>query len=96
MPKYLFVTYLDRLRNFTILNHAIEFSAANRGLGQNAAAGVGNAGIQTGQAIANNTMAGANAQAAGTIAAGNQRANDFQTMLGLANTAAKFYTGGMI
>lgn len=30
MPKYLFVTYLDRLRNFTILNHAIEFSAANR------------------------------------------------------------------
>ncbi|MFK7336392.1 DNA transfer protein p32 [Acinetobacter baumannii] len=66
------------------------------GLGQNAAAGVGNAGIQTGQAIANNTMAGANAQAAGTIAAGNQRANDFQTMLGLANTAAKFYTGGMI
>lgn len=66
------------------------------GLGQNAAAGVGNAGIQTGQAIANNTLAGANAQAAGTIAAGNQRANDFQTMLGLANTAAKFYTGGMI
>lgn len=66
------------------------------GLGQSAAAGVGNAGMQTGQAIANNTMAGANAQAAGTIAAGNRRANDFQTMLGLANTAAKFYTGGMI
>ncbi|MDC4306312.1 DNA transfer protein p32 [Acinetobacter baumannii] len=66
------------------------------GLGQSAAAGVGNAGLQTGQAIANNTMAGANAQAAGTIAAGNRNANNFQTLLGLANTAAKFYTGGMI
>ncbi|MEW0941631.1 DNA transfer protein p32 [Acinetobacter baumannii] len=67
------------------------------GLGQNAAAGVGNAGIQTGQAIANNTMAGANAQAAGTIAAGNRDANNFQGLLGIANTAAKFYKpGGMI
>ncbi|BFM71455.1 MULTISPECIES: DNA transfer protein p32 [Acinetobacter] len=66
------------------------------GLGQSAAAGVGNAGMQTSQAIANNTMAGANAQAAGTIAAGNKNANNFQTLLGLANTAAKFYTGGMI
>ncbi|ENX6466365.1 DNA transfer protein p32, partial [Acinetobacter baumannii] len=67
------------------------------GLGQSAAAGVGNAGMQTSQAIANNTMAGANAQAAGTIAAGNKTANNFQTLLGLANTAAKFYKpGGMI
>lgn len=67
------------------------------GLGQSAAAGVGNAGMQTGQAIANNTMSGANAQAAGTIAAGNQRANDFQTLLGLAKTGAQaFATGGMI
>lgn len=67
------------------------------GLGQNAAAGVGNAGIQTGQAIANNTMAGANAQAAGTIGAGNRDANNFQGLLGIANTAAKFYKpGGMI
>lgn len=31
MPKYLFVTNLDRLRNFTILNHAIEFGAAVNG-----------------------------------------------------------------
>ncbi|ARG16365.1 DNA transfer protein p32 [Acinetobacter nosocomialis] len=67
------------------------------GLGQSAAAGVGNAGMQTGQAIANNTMAGANAQAAGTIAAGNKTANNFQALLGVANTAAKFYKpGGMI
>ncbi|MCA4182068.1 DNA transfer protein p32 [Acinetobacter baumannii] len=67
------------------------------GLGQSAAAGVGNAGMQTSQAIANNTMAGANAQAAGTIAAGNKTANNFQALLGVANTAAKFYKpGGMI
>lgn len=62
------------------------------GLGQSAAAGVGNAGMQTGQAIANNTMAGANAQAAGTIAAGNRNANNFQNILGIANTASKFFS----
>lgn len=66
------------------------------GLGQSAAAGVGNAGMQTGQAIANNTMAGANAQAAGTIAAGNKTANNFQGVMGMLNTGAKFMTGGMI
>ena len=37
--------------------------------------------MQTGQAIANNTMAGANAQAAGTIAAGNKTANNFNNLL---------------
>ena len=66
------------------------------GMGQSAAAGVGNAGMQTGQAIANNTMAGANAQAAGTIAAGNRNANNFQNIMGMLNTGAKFMTGGMI
>lgn len=66
------------------------------GIGQSAAAGVGNAGMQTGQAIANNTMAGANAQAAGTVAAGNSTANNFGAMLGLGKTAASFLSGGMI
>ena len=56
------------------------------GMGQNAAAGVGNAGMQTGQAVANNTMAGANAQAAGQIAAGNRTANNFQSLLGVSGT----------
>lgn len=56
------------------------------GMGQNAAAGAGNAGMQTGQAVANNTMAGANAQAAGQVAAGNRTANNFQSLLGAAGT----------
>lgn len=60
------------------------------GVGQNAAAQTGNAGTQTAQAIANNTMQGANSQAAGTIAAGNSTANSFGSLLGLAGTAAKF------
>ena len=51
------------------------------GIGQNAAAQTGNAGTQTAQAIANNTMQGANSQAAGTIAAGNKQANAFGTLL---------------
>lgn len=56
------------------------------GIGQNAAAQQGQAGLSTGQAIANNTMAGANATAAGQIAAGNRTANNFQTLLGAAGT----------
>lgn len=52
------------------------------GLGQNAAAQQGNAGMQTAQAVANNTMSGANAQAAGQIAAGNKTANNFGALLG--------------
>lgn len=54
------------------------------GLGQNAAAQQGNAGMQTAQAVANNTMSGANAQAAGQIAAGNKTANNFNAVLGAA------------
>lgn len=50
------------------------------GVGQNAAAQTGNAGLQTSQAIANNTMAGANAQAAGTIAGANAWANAGQQL----------------
>lgn len=65
-------------------------------LGENAAAQVGNNGMQTAQAIANNTMAGANATAAGQIAAGNKTANNFNAMMGMLNTGAKFMTGGMI
>ena len=57
------------------------------GLGQSAAAGVGNAGMQTSQAIANNTMQGANASAAGQIAKGNSQANNMQQLLGLGSAA---------
>ena len=60
------------------------------GIGQNAAAQTGNAGAQTAQAIANNTMQGANAQSAGTIAAGNQQANAFGALLSGGLMAGKF------
>ena len=60
------------------------------GIGQNAAAQTGNAGTQTAQAIANNTMQGANAQSAGTIAAGNKQANAFGALLSGGLMAGKF------
>lgn len=61
------------------------------GLGQNAAAQQGNAGMQTAQAVANNTMSGANAQAAGQIAAGNRTANNFGALVGVGNMVSNFY-----
>lgn len=64
------------------------------GLGQNAAAQQGNAGMQTAQAVANNTMSGANAQAAGQIAAGNKTANNFGALLGVGNMVSGFFGGG--
>lgn len=50
------------------------------GVGQNAAAQTGNAGLQTGQAIANNTMGAGNALAAGSIASSNAWANAGQQL----------------
>lgn len=50
------------------------------GVGQNAAAQTGNAGLQTAQAIANNTMSGANATAAGTVASNNAWSNAAQQL----------------
>ena len=64
------------------------------GVGQNAAAQQGNYGAQTVQAVANNTMAGANAQAAGQIAAGNRTANNFGALLGVGNMVSGFFGGG--
>jgi hypothetical protein len=61
-------------------------------LGENAAAQVGNNGMQTAQSIANNTMAGANATAAGQVAAGSKTANMFNTGLNVANTVSKFFS----
>lgn len=56
------------------------------GVGQNSAAQTGNAGLQTGQAIANNTMGAANALAAGSVASGNAWANAGQQI-------GEWYTG---
>ena len=50
------------------------------GVGQNAAAQTGNAGLQTGQAIANNTMGAGNALAAGSVASANAWANAGQQL----------------
>ena len=50
------------------------------GVGQNAAAQTGNAGLQTGQAIANNTMGAGNALAAGSVAGANAWANAGQQL----------------
>ena len=66
------------------------------GMGQNAAAQVGNAGMQTGQAVANNTMAGANAQAAGIIGSNNAWANSAQQLGTLATAYANNKKSGVV
>ncbi len=61
------------------------------GLGQNAAAQQGNAGMQTAQAVANNTMSGANSQAAGMVESAKAKAQGQQALLGgLGNLAGMF------
>lgn len=57
------------------------------GMGQNASAQTGNAGMQTAQAVANNTMAGADALASGRIAQSNALTN----VLGQLGTFAGAY-----
>jgi hypothetical protein len=59
-------------------------------LGQNAAAGVGNAGIQTGQIIGQQLTQQGAALAGGQIAQGNMVANNFNTGLKIAGTVAGF------
>ena len=59
-------------------------------LGQNAAAGVGNAGIQTGQIIGQQLTQQGAAIAGGQIAQGNLVANNFNTGLKIAGTVAGF------
>ena len=56
-------------------------------IGQNAAAGVGNAGFQSQAAIGN-------AQAAGTVAAGNAQTNALSSLMGLGQGAAGTYALG--
>lgn len=59
-------------------------------LGQNAAAGVGNAGIQTGQLIGQQLTQQGAAIAGGQIAKGNLVSNNFNTMAQVAGTIAGF------
>jgi hypothetical protein len=67
--------YQNALQNF-MTNYGVKSDAANRlsgliGLGQNSAAGVGNAGLQTAANAGNFLTSGANAQAAGMIGSAN-------------------------
>ncbi|WP_140402413.1 DNA transfer protein p32 [Burkholderia multivorans] len=67
--------YQNALQNF-MTNYGVQADQYNRlaglvGLGQNAAAGVGNAGLQTATNAGNFLTSGANAQAAGTVAGAN-------------------------
>lgn len=67
--------YQNALQNFQT-NYGVQSDQYNRlsglvGLGQNAAAGVGNAGLQTANTAGNFLTQGANAQAAGTIGSAN-------------------------
>ncbi|WP_433705793.1 hypothetical protein [Paraburkholderia sacchari] len=67
--------YQNALQNF-MTNYGVSSDQYNRlaglvGLGQNAAAGVGNAGLQTASQAGNFLTQGANAQAAGTIGSAN-------------------------
>lgn len=55
-------------------------------LGQNAAAGVGNAGVATGNSISNLLQQGGAAQAGGVIAQGNAQASNMQNLLKLGGT----------
>ncbi len=67
--------YQNALQNF-MTNYGVQSDQYNRqsglvGLGQNAAAGVGNAGLQTASQAGNFLTSGANAQAAGIIGSAN-------------------------
>jgi hypothetical protein len=67
--------YQNALQNF-MTNYGVQSDQYNRqsglvGLGQNAAAGVGNAGLQTASQAGNFLTSGANAQAAGMIGSAN-------------------------
>lgn len=74
----------DQTNRFNRLNSLV-------GIGQNAAAGVGNTGANVAQSMANNTMAGADALSAGRIAQGNAQANNMQNLMGVVGTAAKLF-----
>lgn len=84
--------YQNALNNFKT-NYGVNENQFNQlsglvGLGENAAAGVGNAGVQTGQSISNLITGAGNAQAAGTIGS----ANAFNSGLGSLGSAGSLYS----
>ena len=62
--------------------------------GQNAAAGIGSAGMQNAQSVGNTLMSGANATAAGQVAAGSSQTNALNSLMGLGMGGAGIYALG--
>lgn len=88
--------YQNALQNF-MTNYGVQSDQYNRlsgllGLGENAAAGVGNAGLQTASNAGNLLTSGANAQAAGTIGAANAIAGGVNNGLGSLSSNALLYS----
>jgi hypothetical protein len=87
--------YQNALQNYQTNYNAQQQQVGNLlnllGIGQNAAAGVGNAGMQSAQGIGNTLMSGANATAAGQIAAGNAQSNALSGALNLGLGGAGIY-----
>lgn len=87
--------YQNALQNYQTNYNAQQQQVNNLlgllGIGQNAAAGVGNAGMQSAQGIGNTLMSGANATAAGQIAAGNAQSNALSGGLNLGLGGAGIY-----
>ncbi|WP_155635590.1 DNA transfer protein p32 [Burkholderia territorii] len=78
--------YQNALQQFAT-NYGVNTDQFNRlsglvGLGENAAAGVGNAGLQTASNAGNILMSGANARAAGTVGSANAISNGLSSLGG--------------
>lgn len=90
-------TYQQQLQNYMAQNlQKYNMLMGGTQIGQSSAAGVGAAGIQTGQGVANSLMAGGNASAAGWNAlgsAGNQLGGNLM-QYGLMNSMGMFNNAG--
>jgi hypothetical protein len=80
----------------TNLNNIFNRLYNTAGLGENAAAGVGNAAISTGQSIGNNMIGAGNAQAAGTVGSANALNGGLSSITGMLNNPAflNAFSGG--
>lgn len=88
-------TYQQQFQN-ALTSYNTNLQQANNliSLGQNAAAGVGNAGLTTAANVGNLATQAGNATAAGQIAAGNTQTNALSSLMGLGQGAAGIYALG--
>jgi hypothetical protein len=92
--------YQNALQNF-LTNYNVNADQYGRlsgllGLGENAAAGVGNAGLQTASNAGNLMMQGANAKAAGTIGEANAINKGLSSLSGMGGMMSMMGSGGGI